>query len=340
MKKTQISLAVSVLLAALSSSVQAQSLSASAQQAQQAPQQQQAGQPVQIYIGANQAGPSTAPQPAHQAQPAAPVSANGISPLPDLPKTAFEAARDASLVATPTETRDFRRGLDEQKRAIGEPIRPSKPVVRDQVVDLSPGAPPPLVRPTKNYGSVVTFIDETGAVWPIDGADAMSADFTIRWPGGSSDEKTAVQVVPASTYGSGNMIVTLKGLSTPVVVSVEIGYAKETDYRADLRMRGRGPKALPDPAPVPMPAQLPKYMSDILQGIPPSFAHPLKMSGGEGQAYRIDDKLILRTSMIVLSPVPVGRLPSPDGMFVYQLDFTPIVLASKDGVQRQIAIQE
>lgn len=298
--------------------------------------QSQSQAPVNVYVmgGSNPSGVQAAASPQ-------PGNGNGLSPLPDLPKTAYETAKGMALPVSTQESRDFRRDLDDQKRVLGEPVRARKPAIRDQVIDISPGATPPLVRPSKNYGSLVTFLDETGAPWPIAGADGMSDDFTIRWASGTSNAKrTALQVVPKASYGSGNISVVLQGMDTPLIVSVEIGYSKEVDYRVDYRIPGRGPLALADPAPVPMPAQLPRYVGDILQGIPPTFAKLLKMQGGEGQAYRVEDKLVIRTPMILLSPVPVGRLPSADGTYAYLLEYTPVVLASKDGIQRQITISE
>lgn len=332
---------VTATLLAISAMVNAQSIvpgsAAGAQVGQpgaQPPQAGQQGAPVNIYVGGN------AP-PAGQQQATPAGSGSGIAPLPDLPRSATEAAIQKVLPATPGEIREFREELDKTKRSTNEPLRPTKPSVGELVLSMAPGATPPVVRVTKGFGTMVTFLDETGEPWPIAGADGLAQDvFAVALPSGSDKDASVIQILPKVVYGSGNVAVMLRGQPIPAVFSVEVGYAKSTDYRVDMRVQARGPNARPDPAPVPHAGEIPKYLSDILHEVPPSFAKPLRLTGGEGKAYMVNDKLVIRTAMTILSPVPMQRVPAPGGMTVYEMDFVPVVLATQDGVQRQLSVQE
>lgn len=272
-------------------------------------------------------------------------SINGIEklpPLPDIPTTAFENARDALTPVTKDEINLIKKDIEDTKRLLKTPTTNRKPVIRDQVIDLSAGSAPPLVRPGKNYGSVITFIDETGAPWNIVGADGMSNDFKIRWASGTFNKKrTAIQVVPSVDFGHGNISVMLEGMEIPIIVSVEIGYTKEIDYRVDFRIPLRSPNARAEVAPMPMPSNLPRYVGDIMQGVVPSYAKRLQVSENEGVAYLVEGKLVWRTNLMLLSPIPIGYLPSINGTRVYYMEYTPVLFASDiNGNRKQITITE
>ncbi len=107
-----------------------------------------------------------------------------------------------------------------------------------QTVDLSPGAPPPIVR-VSNLGATVNFIDNTGAPWDIVEVNNMAKGrFEVLKP---------VTTIPSITitadgdYVEGDVAVFLKDLPFPIVVKMVAGQ-QETDYRLDVRIPRRGPK--------------------------------------------------------------------------------------------------
>lgn len=288
--------------------------------------------PVNVYIMQGPTG--------HAATPMIRDEEGGLKPLPDIPRAAFEAAQSAAVPVSKPEADAFRRNLDDVKRATAEPLRALKPVIGSITMDLSPGAVPPVIRAARGHGTVVTFTDSTGAPWPVAGVDGFGKDiFEVAFITGDK-RPSSFQIRPSATYGSGNVAVLLEGLPTAVLMSVEIGYADEVDYRFDVKVPGRGPAAVADPAPAPMPAQVPQYLIDILHGLPPKFARPVSIQGGTGQAWVVDSKLVLRTTMLLLSPIPNTRVPSQDGTFVYELDYVPVLLASADGREIQITVSE
>lgn len=275
------------------------------------------------------------------------INANGISKLPalnevDIPASAFKNAKEQAIPVTVEEIQNFKKETDKLQRELSLPSSKKRPVTRDVVMNLSPGASPPIIRPGKNYGTTITFIDETGAPWHITGADGMSDDFTIRWASGTKENRrTAIQIIPNSGYGTGNISVMLAGLEVPIILSVEIGYSKNIDYRVDFRIPLKSPNARPEPVPSPMPSSLPSYVGDILQGVPPSFAKRLKVSNEDGEAYLVENKLVWRTNLMLLSPIPIGYLPSINGTRAYLMEYTPVLFASDlNGQRKQITISE
>lgn len=80
-----------------------------------------------------------------------------------------------------------------------------------------------------------------------------------------------------SLYNVGNLAVQLRGLETPVMVTLISGQ-KAVDYRIDLRVPGNGPnaKALLGRS---LPQSADPALLNILEGVPPAGNTALKISG-------------------------------------------------------------
>ena len=52
-----------------------------------------------------------------------------------------------------------------------------------------------------------------------------------------------------------------------------------------------------------------------------------------------DNELLIRTRLTILSPSYTSSMRSADGMKVYRMPKTPVIMASKDGNTYQLAIQ-
>ncbi len=77
----------------------------------------------------------------------------------------------------------------------------------------------------------------------------------------------------------------------------------------------------------------------FLDGVPPNGAKALQVTGGPCQAWLLGGHLYLRTSLTVLSPSWLSTMSSPDGTHVYELQKTPVVLASQRGKIIQLMIK-
>ena len=236
---------------------------------------------------------------------------------------------------TPDQIRTLRYLFDQSKRAATTYPggTPPKPTSSSAYVNLDPGATPPVVRLRKGFVTSLVFVDATGAPWPIKAYDLGNPQsFNIQW-----DQKGNTLLVQAmDSYKTGNLAVILKGQNTPVMITLVPGQ-KQVDYRVDLRLPGLGPNASPITSGLPNTGD-PKLLS-VLNGIPPQGAKELEVEGGPVRAWAVGNKIFLRTRLTVLSPSWVSTMSSPDGMNVYEITRTPVVLASHRGKIVQLTIQ-
>lgn len=262
--------------------------------------------------------------------------------LPNLPapESDFKQANEQIHPMTPEEIREFRRIADMAKRAASDlPVVPPKPLTREVAIDLSPGAPPQVVRVSYGNGAVLSFIDSTGAHWPVKAfTNFNSRDFTVKNP---VSEGHFLTVESNSNYGSGNVAVMLLGLPSPVTITLISGNQKATDYRVDLRIPNHGPNAKPIPVPV---KTKPEFMADlslVKDGIQPAGSTPVQITGAHQiiQGWSVRDQIMLRGRLTVLSPLPTGRETSADGTIAYSLPWTPYILASENGEHRMLVVK-
>ncbi len=222
-----------------------------------------------------------------------------------------------------------------QLSAIATPQSPPKPTATSKFVSLAPGATPPVIRLAQGFVSSLVFLDSTGAPWPIAAYDLGNPSaFNIVW-----DKKSNTLMVQASKlYQYGNLAVRLQGLSTPVMLTLIPGQ-RAVDYRVDLRIQGYGPNPKALAVSDGLPGTENALLLSILDGVPPSGGTALEVSGGAAQAWVRNDKLFVRTRMTILSPGWLSTLSSADGMHVYEMQKTPLLLVSAHGKIRQLKLQ-
>ncbi|OGT51644.1 MAG: hypothetical protein A3E84_03735 [Gammaproteobacteria bacterium RIFCSPHIGHO2_12_FULL_42_13] len=272
---------------------------------------------------------------------AAPYSgaANRITPLPSAAQIMNDAAFNDVITSTFPLTSEQIHQLKQvyyasQEAAAAPPGVPPKPTVTSQVVSIAPGSTPPVVRLAQGFVSSLVFVDSTGAPWPLEAYDIGNpAAFNIQW--NHTDNTLMIQSMSLYTYG--NLAVRLKGLSTPVMLTLIPGQ-RVVDYRVDLRIQGLGPNAkiLPGDG---LPTIVSPELLGVLEGVPPRNAKNMVVAGGEAQAWLAQDKLFLRTRLTVLSPAWTSIMSSPDGMNAYEFQKTPMILASFHGKPIQLRIE-
>lgn len=249
-------------------------------------------------------------------------------------REAFVNVLRGVLPLTPDQIRTLRKRLAaSQQAAVASPSTPPKPTSSAVIVNLAPGATPPVVRLSNGFVSSLVFLDSTGEPWPISSYDIGDPkSFNIQW-----DKKGNTLLVQASTnYKPGNLAVMLKGQDTPVMITLIPGQ-QAVDYRVDLRVPGFGPNAQPIMSS--MPATESASLLDFLNGVPPQGAQSLQVAGGPCEAWKYNGNVYLRTSLTALSPGWISAMSSPDGTHVYEIAQTPVVLASFQGKIIQLTIQ-
>lgn len=249
-------------------------------------------------------------------------------------QAAFAEMVRSMMPLTPEQIRTLRALFDQsQKAAASYPGVPPRPTSSAIIVDVSPGATPPIVRLRKGFVTSLVFLDASGQPWPVKAYDLGDPKgFNIQW-----DQKSNTLLVQALyTYRSGNLAVLLKGYNTPIMVTLMPGQ-RAVDYRVDLRVPSMGPNAKPIMNGLPN-TGTPQLLT-FLNGVPPKGAKMLRVTGGQSQAWEYNGRLYLRTRLTVLSPGWIASMSSPDGTHAFELEKTPVVLVSRRGKITQLNIE-
>ncbi len=242
---------------------------------------------------------------------------------------AFQGVANQAFPLTPDQIQTLNNMLDDTQRAqAASPYQsPPMPTSTSLLVNLDPGATPPVIRLSKGFVSSLVFVDSTGAAWPIEAYDLGNPGaFNIKW-----DAKSNTLMVQAmATYTYGNLAVKLQNLNTPVMLTLVPGQ-KQIDYRVDLRIQGMGPYAKPTIGGSGLPGQADQQLLDILDGIAPPNAKQLQVDGGLVDAWILKNDLFVRTRFDLISPGWISKMSSADGTNAYKLQPTPLLLISRYG---------
>ena len=253
----------------------------------------------------------------------------------DISEAAFNAMVTNSLPMTTTQIQKLRSAyMASQFAAVSTPGTPPRPTASSVFADLSPGATPPVVRLGQGFVTSLVFVDSTGAPWPIESYDVGNpAAFNIQW------DKISNTLMIQSTvlYTYGNLAIRLKGLNTPVMITLIPGQ-KAIDYRVDMRIPGYGPSANPFSPPT-TGNSTSEDLLNVLNGVPPPNSTALKVEGGNCQAWLFNQKMFVRTRLSILSPGWTATLSSADGMHAYQMHPTPMLLVSQNGQVVQLKVE-
>lgn len=259
-------------------------------------------------------------------------------PASPFEKEAFQHVARQALPMTPTQIIQLKQMLAETQRASSVPANiPPKPVLTTQLVSLAPGSVPPVIRLQQGFITSIVFVDASGAPWPVVSCNLGNpkAFNLIQWTPGSN----AIKIQAISMYTYGNIAVNLKGLATPVMLTLIPG-GQVVDYRVDLRIPRIGPNSKSTLTTNTLPKGAQDVLLNVLDGIAPKGATTLKVIGGDGQVWAVNDKMYLRTRMTVLSPSWIAVMSSPDGTKAYEMMKSSDVLVSHYGKTINLRIEE
>lgn len=283
-------------------------------------------------------------------QPATTVSVSQIPQPPQAPPidiplnsdrdsldaNAFDAATTQLFPMTTDQIIRLKQIYQTIQRAQESPVgTPPKPIATSQIVNLSPGSTPPVIRLSQGFVSSLVFLDSTGAPWPINAYDLGDpAAFNIQW-----DKISNTLMIQASKlYVYGNLAVRLRGLNTPVMLTLIPGQ-KAVDYRVDLRIQGYGPNAKNLPVEIGLPSAANDILLHILDGVPPAGSTRLTVSGGDARAWLSNNKMYVRTNLTILSPGWISIMTSADGTHAYEMQKSPVLLVSWHGKVMQLKVE-
>lgn len=331
--RIQTSLGLALSVVALAAGAQQGQLPNGGTPVGQQPSSPQAVSPA----GATMAGLPPAAQPAPNVGSPMPMQATQQMPqtLPPLPsgmpsvEPNFEEVMARVLGLTPDQIRELRRQQNQRQRAASElPMPAPKQVLGSVTASPAPGSAPPVIRLFPGYASAMTFVDSTGSLWPIEnfaiGHDKL---FDIRRMDG--EKGSMLSVAPLGNYAQSNLVVYLKGLSSPIIVAFVTGQ-KQVDLRTDVRIQGLGPNA--QVAVGGLPASANPALFTLLEGVAPSDSKELRMIGGEGRAWLSKSgTMYVRTSMRVISPNWISSTRSADGTSAYEMKPANSIRVLRDG---------
>ena len=301
------------------------------QQQQLSPAQLQAEQAAGSVPVAGALSATPTPPPA-QAAPAMPTDDSFGDT--SLNQQAFANMIRSMMPLTPDQIITLRKLFDSSQQAAAEyPGVPPRPTSSSVIVNLSPGATPPIIRLGNGFITSLVFLDSTGEPWPVQAYDIGDPNsFNVEW----DRIGNTLLVQSNTTYKSGNLAVMLKGQDTPVMLTLLPGQ-RAVDYRVDLRVPGFGPNASPTGSGLPDLAN--PQLLDFLNGVPPDGAQTVQINGGPCQAWEFAGNLYLRTQLTVLSPSWLASMSSPDGTNVYEIVKSPVILASYRGKVVQLTVE-
>lgn len=245
---------------------------------------------------------------------------------------AFGMLIDDALPMSPEQITKIHKYYDMTLQARATPPNPSPlPNIRSEFINTEPGSEIPIVRLTAGFVTSVLFADANcGAPWKLRSYSIGDPKtFNIQW-----DHKgNTLFIQSMKPYAHGNLAVQLWGSDTPIMLTL-VASPRKLDSRVDFKVPGRNPDcAMPsvmsggvDPN-----ANVNSLLINILDGVPPRGSIKLKVNGGPGEAWLVDNKIFFRTKLTLLSPAWVSSVSSPDGTHVYALMVTPSLLASDNG---------
>lgn len=248
----------------------------------------------------------------------------------EIRREAYESALTGLFPLRPEDIRALLGKYDETRRAVEDPVGGvPTPRVNVETVSLDPGATPLALQTAIGHITTLNILDATGAPWPVQDI-SWAGDFEVTEP---EEGGHIIRISPLSNSAYGNMSIRLLTLKTPVTFMLKAG-GDEVQYRVDARIPEYGPFAQ---APLidggnGLVAGNALIMS-VLDGTPPEIAEKLDVSGVDGRttAYTLNNKIYVRTPLTLLSPGWEQSVSSADGMKVYALNDTPVVLFSDKG---------
>ncbi len=245
---------------------------------------------------------------------------------------AFNVALDNLLPLTPEEIEETLQEFRISREKAESPLTKIIPKVHIQTVALDPGVLPPTIKLTPGHVTTLSILDSTGAPWPIRDV-SWGGVFEVQTP---EQGAHVIRITPMTAHGVGNMSIRLINLTTPITFSLATGL-DEAHFRFDARIPKMGPLAK-TPLIKSAVGGLKIAAGDsvvvgILDGVPPEGAVRRKVSGVDGRTsvWEFGNEMYLRTPLSLLSPSWSGSATSADGMNVYSMAETPVVLLSDNG---------
>ena len=244
---------------------------------------------------------------------------------------AFQGAVDSLMPLKPAEIRRMLELYDQTSQAVETPIYPNpEPESSFVQASLEPGAKPVMIKTAVGNVTTMSIVDSTGQPWPIQDM-TWAGDFQVEQPEAGTH---MVRITPQSHFAQGNISMRLVGLNPPVIFTLRTE-RKTVHVRLDVQIPEVGPQGVLPPVVTPISIKAgDEDLAKVLIGTP-SAAGMTKMSvegvDGRTSAFSKGGLMYVRTPYTLLSPAWTKSVQSADGMHVYALQTTPVILLSDKG---------
>ncbi len=248
----------------------------------------------------------------------------------EIRQEAYDAAITGLFPLSKNNIKDLITTYDETQRVVQTPLHGFPvPEVKVQTVSLDPGVVPLTLKTAVGHVTTLNILDVTGAPWPIQDV-SWAGDFEVTEP---EEGGHVIRVTPMAVAAYGNMSIRLLTLKTPVTIALRTD-KNSVQYRVDARIPEYGPYAA-----TPLIQGGSERVAGnalinaVLDGTPPGEAVTLAVSGVDGRttAYKVGNMTYVRTPLTLLSPGWETSVSSADGMNVYGMKDTPVLLLSDRG---------
>ncbi len=171
----------------------------------------------------------------------------------------------------------------------------------------------------------VVFSDYNGQPWFIQNVALNRESFDDGKQSSGQNGQAAPNVAPTnilslspkSPAAYGNVTVTLKGLSTPIILILTAAQ-QEVDMRVDAKVPGRNPDSAATVNMLTMP-MIDGGLTYFLDGVPPKEANRLKVTGMDGvEAWLYKQNLYVRAKADAQYPAYTNAARSTSGTSVYR----------------------
>lgn len=252
----------------------------------------------------------------------------------------FDLAVKQMMPLKPAEVRKLLGIFQDNREAAETPYSSPEPKQIVATISLDPSEAPPVIKLAAGNVTTITILDSTGSPWPIQDV-SWAGKFAVTPPESGGH---IMRITPQSAHGVGNISIRLVDMIAPITMTLQTGL-EEVYYRFDARIPKAGPMAktpLIDYGGLKSVAGKDNAISNLLDGTPPSGARRLKVDGPDGRttAYKINDKIYLRTPLTLLSPGWDSSATSADGINVYTVPKAPVLILSDSGRMVQTRLAE
>lgn len=236
-----------------------------------------------------------------------------------------------NILNTPDQKiREINKDIYNKGKVISETPVTAPKISNDVIVArLEPGSISPVIRLGKNRTTTITMTDMTGQPWPIINYDGLSEDdFIVKRLDNPSPDGYVLSITPKGAFVSGNLVLVLKGLATPISIDF-VSNQKVIDGSKQVRVMGRGPNT--QLTSIALPDSLDTTLLSILQGVAPDGYTALKTSTAAVQAWKSKEgSMYVRTRYKIMSPAFEHVTSSPDGTYAYKMVPVSVVLYKAD----------